>query len=104
MSVAPRPRHLLTWLRLALCTVLAVAASIVALGLPAASARAAEHPSSAGLEGYRLVASDGGIFGYDATFYGSTGGTHLNKPIVGMAPTPDGGGYTFVRMACAPPL
>ena len=36
--------------------------------------------------GYWLVASDGGIFSYgDATFYGSTGGTTLNKPIVGMA-------------------
>ena len=36
--------------------------------------------------GYRLVASDGGIFSFgDATFYGSTGGLTLNKPIVGMA-------------------
>ncbi len=32
------------------------------------------------------MASDGGIFAYgDATFYGSTGGTALNKPIVGVA-------------------
>ncbi len=39
--------------------------------------------------GYWLVASDGGIFSYgDAQFYGSTGAIHLNKPIVGMAPTP----------------
>ena len=31
-------------------------------------------------------ASDGGIFTFgDATFYGSTGGQHLDKPIVGMA-------------------
>ena len=37
------------------------------------------------------MASDGGIFSYgDATFYGSTGAIHLNKPIVGMAATPDG--------------
>jgi len=37
-------------------------------------------------KGYWLVAADGGIFSYgDATFYGSTGGMHLNKPIVGMA-------------------
>ena len=36
--------------------------------------------------GYWLVAADGGIFSYgDAGFYGSTGGTTLNKPIVGMA-------------------
>ena len=29
-------------------------------------------------------------------FYGSMGGQHLNKPIVGMAATPDGGGYWLV--------
>ncbi len=41
-------------------------------------------------KGYWLVASDGGIFTFgDANFYGSTGAI-LNKPIVGMAPTPDG--------------
>jgi hypothetical protein len=44
-----------------------------------------------------MVAADGGIFAYgDAQFYGSTGGMHLNKPIVGMAATPDGGGYWLV--------
>ena len=46
--------------------------------------------------GYWLVASDGGIFSFgDAAFFGSTGG-HLNKPIVGMAATPDGKGYWLV--------
>ena len=45
-------------------------------------------------KGYWLVASDGGIFSFgDAGFFGSTGGLHLNEPIVGMAPTPDGRGY-----------
>ena len=43
------------------------------------------------------MASDGGIFNYgDAAFYGSTGGLRLNKPVVGMAATPDGGGYWLV--------
>jgi hypothetical protein len=47
--------------------------------------------------GYWLVASDGGIFAYgDAAFYGSTGGTPLNEPVVGMASTPDGKGYWLV--------
>jgi hypothetical protein len=47
--------------------------------------------------GYWSVASDGGIFSYgDAQFYGSTGAMHLNKPIVGMAPTHDGKGYWLV--------
>ena len=41
--------------------------------------------------GYWLVASDGGIFAFgDAGFFGSTGALTLNKPIVGMAATPDG--------------
>ena len=31
-----------------------------------------------------------------AQFDGSPGGAHLNKPIVGMATTPDGGGYWLV--------
>nr|MDA8117273.1 hypothetical protein [Actinomycetota bacterium] len=32
----------------------------------------------------------------DAGFYGSTGALTLNKPIVGMASTPDGKGYWLV--------
>jgi hypothetical protein len=47
--------------------------------------------------GYWMVGTDGGIFSFgDARFFGSTGGIHLNEPIVGMAPTPDGGGYWLV--------
>ncbi|HTK16204.1 MAG TPA: choice-of-anchor D domain-containing protein [Acidimicrobiia bacterium] len=47
--------------------------------------------------GYRLVASDGGIFTYgSARFYGSTGGMHLNAPIVGIATDPKTGGYWMV--------
>ena len=43
------------------------------------------------------MASDGGIFAFgDAGFYGSTGGMHLNRPIVGMAATPSGNGYWLV--------
>jgi glucose/arabinose dehydrogenase len=41
--------------------------------------------------GYRMVASDGGIFSFgNAPFYGSTGGWALNKPVVGMATAPSG--------------
>ncbi len=47
--------------------------------------------------GYWLVASDGGVFSYgDATFHGSAGALVLNKPIVGMATTPDRNGYWLV--------
>jgi hypothetical protein len=48
-------------------------------------------------KGYWLVASDGGVFAYgNAHFYGSTGGQHLNAPIVAFATTPDGKGYWLV--------
>jgi hypothetical protein len=44
--------------------------------------------------GYRLYASDGGVFDFgNSNFYGSMGGTPLNKPIVGAAPTSIGLGY-----------
>jgi hypothetical protein len=46
--------------------------------------------------GYWLVAADGGVFSFNAPFYGSTGSLHLNKPIVGMEAAPDGSGYRFV--------
>ena len=50
-----------------------------------------------GPRGYRLVGSDGGIFGYGtAHFYGSTGGAHLNAPIVGTATDRKTGGYWMV--------
>jgi hypothetical protein len=49
---------------------------------------------SGGPGGYRLAASDGGIFAFgDAGFFGSTGAMALNKPIVGMAASPSGHGY-----------
>jgi hypothetical protein len=54
------------------------------------------HLSTPGV-GYWMVASDGGIFSEGgAPFAGSTGGLRLNKPIVGMAATPDGRGYWLV--------
>jgi len=49
------------------------------------------------LPGYWLEASDGGIFTFGhAGFAGSTGGTPLNRPVVGMAPTADDRGYWLV--------
>lgn len=46
--------------------------------------------------GYWLVASDGGIFAFHATFFGSTGTLTLNQPIVGMEAASSGSGYRFV--------
>jgi hypothetical protein len=77
------------------------AGSGLATGVPASpattsSGRQAEASTPDG-RGYWLVAADGGIFTFgDAGYFGSTGGTRLNAPIVGMASTPDGRGYWLV--------
>ncbi len=81
-------RRLTLALLVAAAPLLAVLGAVVASSPPAA---AANSPA------YWLVASDGGIFSFGgAPYYGSTGGTVLNKPVVGMAPTPGGGGYWLV--------
>jgi hypothetical protein len=49
------------------------------------------------LNGYRLLASDGGVFDFGGQqFYGSTGGRVLNKPIVAGINTCGNAGYWFV--------
>ena len=68
--------------------VLAVVATAVLPSAPPAAAAPAPTPA------YWLAASDGGIFVFGgAAYYGSTGGTVLNKPVVGIASTPNGAGY-----------
>ena len=53
--------------------------------------------SSGSCNGYRFVASDGGIFDFgSASFEGSAGNVALAAPIVGMATTLDGNGYWLV--------
>ena len=42
------------------------------------------------------MAADGGIFSFNAPFYGSTGSIRLNAPIVGMDASGNGAGYRFV--------
>jgi hypothetical protein len=43
------------------------------------------------------VGSDGGIFSFgSAQFFGSTGNIKLNRPVVGITPTADDGGYWMV--------
>ena len=47
--------------------------------------------------GYRLAATDGGVFAYGSSpFFGSAGAIHLNKPVVGTASTPNDQGYWLV--------
>src|SRR5918996_52449 len=77
-------------------------AALAPLLTPAVPSRAVVHDphvrrAAAASPGYWMVAADGGIFSYGtARFYGSTGAMRLNKPIVGMAPTPSGNGYWLV--------
>jgi hypothetical protein len=42
------------------------------------------------------VAADGGVFSFNAEFYGSIGGHPLAAPVVGIEPSSDGHGYWFV--------
>ena len=70
-------------------------APTVPAAAPAANPSCPALPKPA--PGYWQVGSDGGIFSFGAAqFYGSTGSMHLNKPVVGMAATPDGNGYWLV--------
>ncbi len=64
-------------------------------GTPAASPSCPGPPTPE--PGYWQVASDGGVFTFgSAGFFGSTGSMRLNKPVVGMAATPDHQGYWLV--------
>jgi hypothetical protein len=95
------PRGLRSGLLASLAVV--CSATFSAVGVAPASAQSVEsgmlsaHTGFFDTGGYWMVASDGGIFGYgNTTFYGSHGGLPLNRPIVGMASTPDGNGYWVV--------
>ena len=72
-----------------------VTAVVAPTPISPAVAPAAVPPSDAA--GYWMVGSDGGVYAYgSAPFKGSTGALKLNKPVVGMAPTPGGQGYWLV--------
>ena len=52
---------------------------------------------AANLQPFWGATSDGGVDSYDgAPFHGSAGGLSLAQPVVGIAPTPDHGGYWLV--------
>jgi hypothetical protein len=46
--------------------------------------------------GYWLTGGDGGIFAFNAPFFGSTGGMTLAQPVVALSAARDGRGYYFV--------
>ncbi len=75
----------------ALAAALPVLAVVTSAVIPSAAPPAGASTST---PAYWLAASDGGIFAFGgAAYYGSTGGTILNKPVVGIAATPNGAGY-----------
>ncbi len=77
----------------ALAAVLVVVTLSVA-GLAAPTMATTTTTATSDAAAYWLVASDGGIFSFGgAQFYGSMGGQSLDKPVVGMAAVPAGGGY-----------
>jgi hypothetical protein len=91
--------------RLTLCATSMLTCATLTLVAPAAVANAdgtgssttTTTPSGSPVQAYWLVATDGGIFSFGgAKYWGSTGNIALNKPIVGMAATHDGGGYWLV--------
>ena len=54
-------------------------------------------PVNPAARGYWLVGSDGGIFSFGAAaFYGSMGGTPLQRPVVGITPSASRTGYWLV--------
>ena len=66
----------------------------VAFVLTLSAPNAAEASTSVSGNGYWLVSSDGGVFGFgDAAFLGSTGAVALNRPIVSAIATSTGNGY-----------
>ena len=90
---SPAPRSVRVLTTVALTVVVGLFALVPTLVTTTLSASASTNGST-GDTGLWLVGSDGGIFNYgSAGFYGSTGGVHLNKPVVAMAATPDGRGY-----------
>jgi hypothetical protein len=85
----------------ALCALTCLSTAAFVFASPAVTtappAAAAVHQTTSTVPAYWLVGSDGGIFTFGgAPYLGSTGALNLNKPIVNIAATPDGGGYWLV--------
>jgi hypothetical protein len=101
VSAVPSPRR--RWYLVLALAILAGATWSAARAAPGVGAPrtrglgAAQRTSATAVPAYWLVASDGGVFAFGGMpFYGSMGGQHLNKPMVGMASTTDGKGYWTV--------
>src|ERR1700675_1273598 len=88
----PRHRRIRRHLAAAIATI-----GFVLVGIAPKSFATVQPSSVSPSAGYDLAGSDGGVLNYgSAGFFGSAGGTHLNKPVVGIAAAPDGLGYWLV--------
>jgi hypothetical protein len=63
---------------------------------PPSSSNVHSQAVSGGAPGYWEVSSAGVVAGYGVGTYGDLSGVALNRPIVGMAANPEGGGYWLV--------
>jgi hypothetical protein len=89
-------RRLILWLSVVLAVSGVLPAAVpAAVALPL-SGGGPTAPTATGA-GTWLAAADGGVFAFGgAPFFGSMGGTRLNRPVVTMAATPTGRGYWLV--------
>ena len=88
LPIAHFPKNRLRF-TLLVVIILVLASLIPPIFWKTAPSASATSEGATSVFGYRLVASDGGVFSFGgAGFYGSAGGTPLNKPIVGVAATP----------------
>ena len=83
---------------LALAALAMVAPSaLIAAGPASTDASASTNATTASVPAYWLASANGGVFSFGgAPFYGSAGNIALQKPIVGIAATPDEAGYWLV--------
>lgn len=75
----------------------------VKAGMPSSEAGNPTKPATGGAmdlmrngDGYYITAADGGVFAFNAPFFGSMGDVKLNAPVVGGAVTESGQGYWLV--------
>jgi hypothetical protein len=87
--------HTITFIGFGVCTVTASVGSGV--HYVAATGNPQSFPVGPAARGYWLVGSDGGIFSFGAAgFHGSMGSTPLQRPVVGITPSPSRTGYWLV--------
>ncbi len=87
--------HTITFVGFGVCTLTANVAQ--GTNYLSGTGSSQSFPVNPAARGYWLVGSDGGIFSFGAAaFYGSMGGTPLQRPVVGITPSASRTGYWLV--------